>query len=545
MGKVISKGSCGSCGSSDGKMLYEDGTQYCFVCKTFDPNGEASPQKISAAPRTPTKGQSMKNATLSHIADRGLSRAACGKFGVKVSFDSKGTVDKHFYPWVDKNAEVIGYKTRTVSDKGFYCPAGAPSDTLLFGQQTCRGKGKYITICEGELDAMSVSQMFELKYDVVSIRNGASSAAKELKGQLEFLEGYDNIVVCFDSDKAGRDAVAEVQDLFSPGKLKIVKTRLKDANAYLMEGAAGVPREFISEWWDARAYAPDGIVNGADLWESLVEYRKTKSIPYPWEGLNRLTRGIREELVTITSGSGMGKSQFVRELEFYLLGATDSNIGVLALEETVERTGMGIMSIAANRTLHLEEETDISALKPYFEKTLGTGRYLLYGNWDSPTVESLLSKIRFMVKANDCKYIVLDHLSIIVSAQENGDERKAIDEVMTRLRRLVAELNIGMFLISHLRRSGGTSHEEGGRISLGELRGSQSIAQLSDMVIGLERDQQAENENLRNTTLVRVLKNRYTGETGPACYLKYSRDTGRMTEVPKPQEDDDNTEGEF
>jgi len=361
---------------------------------------------------------------------------------------------------------------------------------------------------------------------------------------LEFLESYDTVVLALDNDAAGQKASKELQDLFSPDKLKLIKMgEFKDPNAYLM---AGQSREFIKNWWDAKSYSPEGIVNGADLWDSLVEYRKTVSIPYPWEGLNALTRGIREELVTITSGSGMGKSQMLRELQYYLMGATDHNVGILALEETVERTGLGIMAVAANKPLHLEEDTDVNALRPFFDKTLGTGRFILYGNWASPTVDSLLSKIRYMAKSNDCKYIFLDHLSIIVSAQDNGDERKAIDEVMTRLRRLVAELEIGLFLVSHLRRSGGTSHEEGGRISLGELRGSQSIAQLSDMVIGLERDQQADCPEKRNTSLVRVLKNRYTGETGPACYLKYNRDTGRMVECAKPLEDtDDDDMGEF
>ena len=116
---------------------------------------------------------------------------------------------------------------------------------------------------------------------------------------------------------------------------------------------------------------------------------------------------------------------------------------------------------------------------------------------------------------------------------------------MTRLRRLVAELDVCLFLVSHLRRSSGTSHEEGGRISLGELRGSQSIAQLSDMVIGLERNQQDDCPEKRNTSLVRVLKNRYTGETGPACYLKYNRDTGRMIECAKPEEEPEETRGDF
>jgi twinkle protein len=124
----------------------------------------------------------------------------------------------------------------------------------------------------------------------------------------------------------------------------------------------------------------------------------------------------------------------------------------------------------------------------------------------------------------------------VVSAQENADERKAIDAIMTNLRALVQELGIGLFLVSHLRRTQGRAHEDGGQISLNELRGSQAIAQLSDMVIGLERDQQAENEDKRNTTTVRVLKNRYAGLTGACCYLSYDRFTGRMSETSKPKD---------
>ena len=145
-----------------------------------------------------------------------------------------------------------------------------------------------------------------------------------------------------------------------------------------------------------------------------------------------------------------------------------------------------------------------------------------------------MSHVRYLAKALDCKWIILDHLAYC--CEKDMEMREKTDAIMTKLRTLVQELGVGLFLVSHLKRSGGTSHEEGGTISLSELRGSQSIAQLSDIVIGLERDQQNECEVIRNTTTVRVLKNRYTGLTGPACYLRYDRETGRMFESPKPEE---------
>jgi twinkle protein len=375
--------------------------------------------------------------------------------------------------------------------------------------------------------------MFNKQYDVVSLRSGASNAAKEIKEQLEWLESYENIVICFDNDKAGDSALEQVKDLFSPNKLRICKLPVKDASDMLM---ANRVKDFTQAWWNAKVYRPDGIVAGTETWDTLVEKRQVKSIPYPWEGLNHITRGHRPyELVTITSGSGMGKSQFIREIEYDLLRRCEGNIGVLALEEDLARTSLGIMSVAANRPLHLEEDTPVDQLRPFWEATLGTGRYYLFDHWGSTSADNLLARVRYMAKALDCRYVVLDHLSIVVSSQESGDERKAIDEIMTKLRTLVAETGIGLFLVSHLRRSQGKAHEDGAQISLGELRGSQAIAQLSDIVIGMERDQQNANEDIRNTTTVRVLKNRYTGETGPACYLQYDRSTGRMTEVANPE----------
>ena len=141
--------------------------------------------------------------------------------------------------------------------------------------------------------------------------------------------------------------------------------------------------------------------------------------------------------------------------------------------------------------------------------------------------------------------IILDHLSILVSGQEdNGDERKSIDILMTKLRSIVEETNIGLLLVSHLRRpAGDRGHEDGREVSLSHLRGSASIAHLSDSVIALERNQQAEDPTEANTTILRVLKNRYTGDTGIACRLHYDKETGRMTEINNPfmeNDEDDN-----
>ena len=527
--------SCPSCGSSDNLARYSDGHAVCFSggCTHYE-HGKG--QIGQAVQRKPTRLLEMTG-VVAAIPDRRINQETAKRYGVTVEYGTDGKITKHHYPYFDKDTgTAIGTKVRIVENKQFYATGGF-DNAGLFGQQAFKGGGKYITVTEGEADAMAVNEMFDGKWPAVSIRSGAAGAAKDIKASLEWLETFDHVVVCFDNDKAGQEAARSVLDLFTPNKAKNVTLPMKDAGDML---SARKVQDFVKEWWNAKAYQPDGIVAGNETWDMIIKQSDVKSIDYPWSCLNEYTHGFRrKELVTITSGSGMGKSQIVRELEHYLLGATEDNIGILALEEDIPKTALGIMSIEANKQLHLDKTVTQEEKKGYWDRTLGSGRIYMFDHWGSTSEDNLLGRIRYMAKGLDCKWIILDHLSIVVSDQDNNDERKAIDSIMTNLRKLVQETGVGLFLVSHLRRpSGSKAHEDGGKISLGELRGSAAIAQLSDIVIGLERDQQHADPTTRNTTCVRVLKNRFVGLTGPACYLYYDKESGRMIETSCPTGDE-------
>jgi twinkle protein len=281
--------------------------------------------------------------------------------------------------------------------------------------------------------------------------------------------------------------------------------------------------------WQAKQYRPDGIVSAAELWEAVSQEEETNSVPYPFIQLTDKTKGLRRgELLTVTAGSGIGKSAFVREIAYHLL-ALDETVGMLMLEENPKRTLLGMMGIALNKPIHISREgVTQDDLHRAFDDVCGHGRLYLYDHFGSTDVENLVDRVRYMAKGLGCNWIVLDHLSIVVSGLGDGDERRLIDNAMTMLRTLVEETGIGLILVSHLKRpDGNKGHEEGATTSLSQLRGSHAIAQLSDIVIGLERNQQSDTPN---TTAVRVLKNRFTGDTGLAGELHYNRMTGRLTE---------------
>ena len=368
---------------------------------------------------------------------------------------------------------------------------------------------------------------------VVSIKNGISSAVKDIKTSLEWLENnFDNVIINFDNDEQGRVGAMKVAELFSPGKCKVMHLPegFKDASDCLTKNKIQI---YNKTFWDAKVFAPDGIINANTLLDAVLKPITKSFVQYPFEGLNKITYGLRpSELVTFTAGSGLGKTQVMREVVHHIIKSTEDKIGLLMLEETPVITSKGLMSVEANQRLHLPDvHVSKDEMKTYFDATVGTGRVFMFDHFGSNSIDNIVSRVRFLAKGLDCKYIVIDHISIIVSDQQHGDERRALDEIMTRLRTLVQETGVSMIVVSHLRRPDGKGHEEGAATSLSQLRGSASIGQLSDMVIGLERDAQNDDPDIRNTTRIRVLKNRFSGITGPCCDLRYDIDTGRLTEV--------------
>ena len=532
------RGECPECGSSDANVEHSDGHSHCFSCDTHFKNGEVMQSKANIIPMSKTM-QTHSNAQLSDIPDRNIKRETAKTYGVLTN-KSGSIITHHIYQYYDEIGNHIANKTRETKTKKFWSEGDMPS-AVLFGQQVFEQGGKYVTICEGEVDAMSAYEMMGSKWPVVSIKNGAPSAVENCKQSLNYLNKFENIVLCFDSDKQGKEASQKVAQLFEPNKCKILTLEMKDANEYLKMNQR---KKFYDEWWDAKTYTPAGILNLSDLGDKLYEENYCETCLYPWHKMNDKTYGIRTgELVTFCSGAGMGKSSIMRELMHHIMMNTKDNIGVLALEESVKNTAFNIMSVQASARLYIKEIRDQytpEQLKEWQDKTVGTKRFFAFDHFGSVSNDEILDRVRYMAKALECKWVFLDHLSILVSGQEDmGDERKSIDVLMTKMRSLVEETGIALLLVSHLRRpAGDRGHEDGKEVSLSHLRGSASIAHLSDSVIALERNQQAEEETEANTTIVRILKNRYTGDTGIACHLFYDRGTGRMTQVDNPLEDD-------
>jgi twinkle protein len=512
----------------------DKGWATCFSCNEswkVDGTEERTVSENKGTPVIPRASLDFES-----LRKRGINEETCRKYGYGVctgQYEKKVQVAPYFDRETGKRvvAQKVRFPNKDFTIRGDIKQAG------LFGQQLCRRGGKMIVVTEGEIDALSVAQVMGLNWPAVSPPNGSSSAKKALAAELEFLESFDKVVLAFDNDEAGHKALDECLPLFSPGKVATVDLGdRKDANEFLQADESKQLRDAI---WGAQVWRPDGIVNMSEM-KDRVRKQLSMGVLYPWEGLNKMLYGFRpQDLITWTAGTGVGKTAVVSELVTHLI-EHGIKVGIIYLEEGIDRAGKRIIGVKMNKPIHLPgQEYSDAEFDAAWDATLGSGNLYAYDHFGSLDEDVLLSRMRYMVKALDCQVVVLDHVSMVVSGMDlDKDERRMLDHIVTSMRQLTQETEATFHIISHLKRvDGKKGHEDGVQVSLAHLRGTQAIAQLSDAVIALERNQQAETAEEKNRTAVRVLKNRYAGETGIATWLQYDPTTGRIRETAEPTEE--------
>jgi twinkle protein len=514
---------CPECGSKDNLARYDDGHGYCFGCGHYE-RGSGAPAE---APSTP-KGARVEllDGDIVALEKRGITRETCEHWNYRVGTSADGR-KVQIANYCDDRGRPIAQKLRW-ADKSFKF-FGQTKEVTLYGRWLWRDAGRMVVVTEGEIDALSVSQVQGNKWPVVSVPNGAQGAAKAVAKSLEWLCGFDKVVFMFDMDEPGMAAAEECAQLLPPGKAFIARLPLKDPNEVLQ---AGRSKELIDAIWSAKAYRPDGILAGADLTVESLRNPVGRGFELPYPDLNRAIRGLRRrELVLCTAGSGIGKSTWVREVGYHLVKEHGLKVGNVFLEESVQKTALSAIAIDNNVPLGdlMENPSLISEEAFAKSKAALVDTQFYYDHFGSMDSEQLVGKLNYMAVGLGCDFIILDHLSMVVSDQEGSGEgeRKDIDRLMTRLRTLVERTGVGVLAIVHLKRpQGKKSFNEGGQVSLTDLRGSASLEQLSDIIVALERDQQSEDE--AHLSRIRVLKNRPFGVVGQQDQLEYHPDTGRL-----------------
>lgn len=526
---------CENCGSSDGNSVYSDGHEYCFVCEHRVPASDERKEKLSSRRRIVGGGKPMtynvwnfgeSNGRYSALTARGISKETCQKAGYWIA-----KVDGMMYQvadYRDQNGNIVSQKVRD-KDKNFKTTGSHKSDAL-FGKHLWNG-GKKIVVTEGEIDMLTVMELQDCKYPVVSLGHGASAAKKTCAANYEYFDQFEQIILMFDMDEAGRKAVEEAAQVLPAGKVRVAVLPCKDANECHLNGH---DREIMEQVWNAGPWIPDGVVSALSLRERIREHLSSEEsvglLFSGCSGINDKTLGARGgEVIMVTSGSGMGKSTFVRQQALQWGTAMGKKVGLAMLEESVEETAEDLIGLHNRVRLRQSDSLKREIIEngkfdQWFDELFGNDAFHLYDSFAEAETDRLLAKLAYMRSGLGCDVIILDHISIVVSASGESDERKMIDNLMTKLKGFAKSTGVVLVVICHLKNPDkGKAHEEGRPVSITDLRGSGALRQLSDTIIALERNQQGDMPNL---VLVRILKCRFTGDTGIAGYMEYNKETG-------------------
>jgi twinkle protein len=552
--KVEEKTACPKCvanggdTSGDNLAVYNDGHKYCFACGYYEKGDKSYMTEVKdenvQAEFTAYTG---KAEALPH---RRINLETVKKFGYQTS----STMDRHIEieNYFGFDGMLQAQKIRNVKSKDFHW-VGNTKNVQLYGQHLWEKGGPRILVTEGAIDALTMSQMFDNKYPVVSIPSGTQGAVKSVKENYEFLASFETIVICFDMDDPGKKAAREVAEILPPGKVKIMELPRKDPNEMLM---ANEGKQLMQSYWNAKTHSPDSILHVSQV--TGDNNTPAALYEFPWESLTNFMVGQDAgRLYLWTSATGHGKSSIIREILIHHL-ETGNPTGCIFLEESPESTVDDLISLKLAKPVRkIMGQRQLNSLRKQFNKDtvdLGVadnlteeeytaakkevGEYPLYiyDHIGNANIENVMSRLEYMAVGLGCKVLIVDHITLLgnmlLSQQDNygNSERLILDDVMKQLRALVERTGCIVHVISHIKKTD-KNVDEGDRINLNDLRGSGSLAQIADYVFALERNRQHTDPNIANTTCIRVLKNRKTGQCGLGTALYYNKQTSRLQEI--------------
>ena len=515
------------CGSSDAFSFNpEKGTGYCHSCGKGYPNKHEEDWARDTYPvpdlNTGSTQQRMELSEPDHVRTftdfRGISEDTSKFYNVPTLLDGEGVPTRRVYTYPSG-----GTKTR-VLPKTFFV-SNFKSDELFGMDLFPAGSSKFVTITEGEEDAMSVSQMTSKngeRYPVVSVPSATLSKRFWQGAAKEWLDSFEKIILSFDNDSAGKEAVETFGRIF-PNKVYVMDHgNYKDANEFLQSGNSALFRKY---WWAAQKFVPENVFNTPDQFLGIYrENDDSQYIPTNIKGLDNLLLGLMQgHFTVIQAEEGIGKTEVMRYLEYNFLSKyPEISFAVCHLEEPKKRGILGLVSYDLKDNLTRKDLIDVKGRHQDVENSIInlTKNENLF-QFSMATDEdpfSMLEKIRYFKEACGCQYVFFEPIQDLAYSKQSDDTIESVlTKLSTLLARLAAEINVGIVTIAH-------ENDDGA------IRDCRMIGKRASVVIRLERDKLATDEETRNTTKCVVLKNRPAAVTGHGGLLEFDQETFTLQE---------------
>ena len=557
-GEFLGHAACPCGESSDACAIYkkedEHGTEkidgFCWSCNEY-----VSPEKIAEAggvksiskkKMSPEEEERiMKEISEKEFRgwkDRKINKQTSEFYGVRCDMsDEPGEPAVRYYPVfkeVDNSDQLVGYKKRTVEGKRFSVIGKCNNTCKLFGQNLFQAGGKFLVITGGEEDAMAVFQTLRNQdkgfiTPVVSPTCGETAASVQVKSNYEYVTSFEKVIIMMDNDDVGNKAAEAIARLLKPGQAYIAKLRRKDPCDHLKEGEVG---EIRQAFWKAEKFCPAGIVKLSQMWSAFENESNNEMIPFPpaFGKLNEMMAGGMErgEITTLGALTSIGKSTYVAHVVYHLLKHTDLKVGAMYLEGTQREVVRDLLSIDIRQNLRKvpKDKLNMPALrKDFFDGIASDDNFVFVDHQGALNADDMFEKLTFLAKAESCDVIIVDPIQAAVPSDNNG----AVIDFMDRLLKLAKNTNCAILDVSHMRKPESKDPHD---VDEYDLLGSSAINQISFNTILLSRDKMSDDNEIKNSTLVQLVKCRRTGETGRAGWVRFDNNTCMIYERDDPYE---------
>lgn len=494
--------------------------------------------------------------------DRGIRKEICEKFGIRAALSEKdgSTVEAYYFPSYNQKGKIVGFKKQDITkgkeEKGHWSTIGSVSiGNKLFGQEVAESinrKKNNLTVTEGEWDCVSVYQSLVdnvkgTKYDgmqpfVASIPMGTANAVEAILHNEDFVKEFDGLTMFFDDDfctpaelkkgiMKGHEAREAVAGAFVDSGISLYTVSaeygFKDASDYMQDGKSTELAKLVQ--FGKRVFSTEKVVRASEIsFESIIEEQPRGVVIDCFPKLMERLYGFREkELTMILAPSGAGKSTVCSILADKFMAA-GHKIGMIFLEEGNKDTFQRLIAseLKVNYLKFKRNPLAVAtkeAIWEVYSKITSNEQLVLLDHFGSMPIDSLMNKVKHMVLVEGCKYIMLDHLSMVVSGNETENERKELDMVMTALSSFCAANSVHLIVVCHINRT--DSHQflppkgkEGEpfwvNVRKESARGSAALEQCSWNILAIEPEILPDFS--RGRVRIKVLKTRFGDSLGIA-----------------------------
>lgn len=522
------------------------------------------------------------------LPDRGLTPEILKYYGVRMAMSRDGLSPIAIYfPYHNNEGKLCGYKKRDLSkdkhERGHFSAIGYVGvGTQMFGQRIASNCNKNVLyLAEGEFDVISLMYAIVQRNKEQDAANGTSfaknlpaivglpcgtgNAKAAVASNTRFFSQFKKVVLCLDNDEAnavekakgimkGKEASEDVAGTLMSTGMEIMHVqfdeRFKDPNDYIKAGEYDLLARTVV--FGQKKYEAEKISGLSSMsFDDLISERDKGAYVSAFPRVMDMIFGVRKrELTVVTALSGAGKTTVVTEIG-YSLAEQGFRVGVIFLEEENKETGQRMMArycgvnynkykFACNKLVAPEMLKE--AYNWVTKHPNGGDRFYTLDHFGSMRVNELMNKIRHLVYVCGCDYVLLDHLSMVVSGTASKDERKDIDMLMTELAAFVSQTDVGIIAVSHLNRNAadeirGLSNLEEPKwicVKKEDLRGSAALEQLSWIILGI--DFEVMPDRTRGRVRLTVLKNRPIGTLGAGDIFIVDNDTGYVLDARRDNE---------